>query len=49
MKEDKGCGNCRFYDGEYCTALWNNGDPAYKVEERDRVQMDDYCECWEEN
>lgn len=41
-----GCWNCSSYDGDHCTAGWNNGDPAYYVDFLDDKNPDDKCEMW---
>ena len=42
------CGNCKEYNGIYCTVYWNNLDECYKDTERDsREPEDDACEYWE--
>ena len=46
-KPDDGCWNCRHYNGDFCTILWNNLDEAYKVTWRDERGPDDKCDEWE--
>ena len=42
------CGNCKEYNGSYCTKYWNNMDDCYKVVERDSKDPEDPpCEDWE--
>ena len=42
------CGNCRHFNGDFCTKDWNNMDEAYKVSWRDAKEPDDWCEDYEE-
>lgn len=42
------CGNCRYFDGEYCTKEWNNLDRDYCVPERDSTYEDEWCNDWED-
>lgn len=44
---EDGCWNCRIYNGDYCTKLWNNLDECYKDTDRDVREPSDYCEDWE--
>ena len=44
---DDGCWNCKLYNGDYCTKLWNNLDECYKDTERDERRPDESCEDWE--
>jgi hypothetical protein len=42
------CGNCKEYNGDYCTKFWNNLDECYKDTERDaRDPEDEACDDWE--
>ena len=51
-----GCWNCFNYDGDYCTAGWNNLDPSYKNPDTDERKPNEWCEmhnrddsiAWEE-
>lgn len=47
LEEPMCCGSCRYYDGDYCTAQWNNADRDYCVPERDSRNPDDFCDDWE--
>ena len=42
------CGTCRLYDGDYCTARWNNADRDYLIPARDERKPTDYCEDYEQ-
>ena len=42
-----GCWNCRIYNGDYCTKLWNNLDECYKDTDRDAREPSDICDDWE--
>lgn len=44
---EKGCWNCRSFNGDFCTKYWNNMDECYKVTWRDEKNPDDCCEDWE--
>ena len=42
------CGNCKEYNGDFCTIYWNNLDECYKDTERDaRDPEDPACEYYE--
>lgn len=42
------CGNCKEFNGTWCTKFWNNLDECYLDRERDNVKPeDDACEDWE--
>ena len=44
------CGNCKHFDGTFCTKDWNNLDEAYKVDWRDEKSPEnDWCDDWEED
>lgn len=43
----KRCGNCTAFNGDYCTAGWNNADESYKTEEDEREPDHEACELWE--
>ena len=46
---EDGCWNCREYNGDFCTKLWNNLDECYKETERDLRDPDDKCDDWEKD
>lgn len=50
-KPDNGCWNCLLYDPGYdcCTKHWNNGNPEYRIPDRDKKEPDNCCDDWEED
>ena len=47
MNDQRFCANCRFFNGQYCTKYWNNGDEDYCVPELDYREDKDTCREWE--
>ena len=45
--DERCCENCLHYNGDYCTADWNNGEEDYKVPARDQRDPEDYCDRYE--
>ena len=48
-KPEKGCWNCKTYNGDFCTKLWNNLDECFKDTMRDLREPSDCCDDWEED
>ena len=47
LEEPQYCGSCKYFDGNYCTALWNNADHDYCIPSRDERKPYDFCDDWE--
>lgn len=46
---DNGCWNCLLYDGDRCTAYWNNADPCYYLPDRDDKKPWEICDDWQKD
>ena len=37
------CGNCKYFNGAFCTKDWNNLDESFNVTRRDAKDSGDFC------